>query len=253
MSYQNLEPFQTLTDSVKQVCTLVGHPLPGDVASSSDPAVQQMISACNLANQELMALEEWQEMIKTMSIQVVDNGTGDKTQFFDLPEDFLGWVDQTQWNKTTRLPAIGPVSQQGWIAYTVRTALPQLTIFWQMDKNRLAVINPPPVGSPYEFVAKYVSSACVQDESDPSLYKGMALKNGDAWLLPGILVTLLARVKYLSFKGFDTSAAMSDYQTAYETRVRKTRGAPVLSVSRVQQFPYLGWGNIPDTNYGMPP
>ena len=138
------------------------------------------------------------------------------------------------------------------MAYTVRTALPQLTIFWQVDNGRLAVINPP-VDAPHIFVAKYVSSACVVDESDPTIFKGAAQKNGDSWVLPGILVTLLGRVKYLSFKGFDTSAAMKDYEIAFETRVKKKIGAPVLSTSRIVQFPYLGWGNIPDTAYGSTP
>jgi len=249
---------ETLADSVNAICGMVGHPKSNDPAGSDDPAVQQMTVALNLANQQLMPMQQWQALLKEMEIeiQLPDGVTGTKEWEFDLPPDFFGWVDQTQWNQTTMLPAMGPISPQAWMTYVVRTTFPQLSIYWQVRGKKLWTLNPPVFGKPYRFRAMYISQGVVLDEAstdDAPILKSEARKNGDSWVLDGTLVTLLGRAKYLAFKGFATDAAISDFQTAFETRVAKPEGGPVLNMSRSFGYPYLGYGNMPDTGFGSAP
>jgi hypothetical protein len=91
----------------------------------------------------------------------------------------------------------------------------------------------------------------VRDADNATLYKNRATKNGDVILLDANLMTLLARVKWLEMKGFDSSAAMRDFQVNFENRKGNEKGAPVLSMVRVYGFPYINpITSIPDTGFG---
>ncbi len=247
--------FQLVDDSslsaiVQNVAAMVSYPVPSDAAGSTDPAIQQMVQAVNMAGIELLSMYEWQELIKYYTISVVSDTTGQTEKAFDLPEDFYDWVDQTNWNATTQLPSIGPVSAQGWQELLIRTTLPTLSFYWQVRDNQLYVLAPPDVAQDMKFF--YLSAAWVRDQDNTSLYKNRATKNGDTILLDSQLVTLFTRVKWLEMKGLDSAAAMRDFQIAYENRKASEKGANVLSLTGgIFQYRYLNAQiNTPDTGYG---
>lgn len=248
-------PYQIVTDTtlsfgVDQICALVGYPKAPDVAGSTDQGIQQMVAAMNQASAELSALREWQELVQPMTIQVIADFAGQTEKAFPLPVDYSRMVDQTQWSQGQMWPAIGPVSAQGWASYLVRNWAPTLSLFWQIRNDKIWFMRPPfPVAAP--FTCYYVSRGSVTDQDDPLLIKNIASKNGDTFLLDGLLIILFARMKWLEYKGFDTSSAARDYQTQYDSRAGNDRGAPVLSLSMSQNYPLIGIGNIPDTGIGM--
>lgn len=239
---------QTLLSMVRTICSMVGYVAPADAVSSSDPIIQQMITAVNQANTDLRTMREggWQELIREGSIPI-SAPAGTKEASFDLPEDFWRFVDQSQWSQNTQLPGVGPVSPQGWMRYLVRTALPMLSIFWQVRDGKLWTLNPP--ASPANFVFMYHSIASIQDADNLALYKNIASKNADKFLLDGYLITLLGRQRWLEYKGFDSSAAARDFSTAFDQRY-PMEGAPVLSLTRSSSIPFISVANTPDTNFG---
>jgi hypothetical protein len=101
-----------------------------------------------------------------------------------------------------------------------------------------------------ELVFQYVSKASVIDEQDPTVLKNFFDKDGDTTIHDPYIVILLTRLKYLEYKGFDTTAATRDYANALDMRVNADKGAPVLSLSRQFVFPYISIANAPDTGYG---
>ena len=238
--------------AINSICVLVGHPKQQDPVGTTDPAVQQMGAAINNALSELLTMFEWPTLTVKSSIDIYADAAGQKEKAFDMPADFYRFIDQTQWSKATQLPAIGPVSNQAWMQYTVRNYTPQLTLFWQFrDRERqLHVLNPPfPVPVKFEFM--YLSNAQVTDADDPTLLKNTASKNGDSFVLDPLVIMLLGRAKYLEWKGFDSTTAMRDFLTVYNSRTGASKGAPILSMSGVFGFPYIdAWANLPDTGYG---
>lgn len=248
-------PFQiidqtSLSAIVQNVAAMVGFPVPSDPAGSQDPAVQQMVQACNMAGIELLTMYEWQELVKPYTISIQSSVSGQKERAFDLPEDFFDWVDQTNWNATTQLPSLGPISPQMWQMLLVRTTLPTLSFYWQVRGNQLYVLAPPSTAQTMQFF--YLSQAWVQDQDQSDLYKNRIVKNGDISLLDATLVTLYTRVKWLEMKGLDSAAAMRDFQVAFENRKGAEKGAPVLSTVRSFQLPLIQpLINTPDTGYGF--
>ena len=248
-SYQIIDD-TTLSAIVQNVASMVAFPVPSDPAGSSDPTVQQFVQSANLAAVDLLSLYDWQELIKTYTISITADTSGQKEKSFALPVDFYDWIDQTNWNATTQFPSLGPVSPQMWQQLLIRTTLPTLSFYWQVRGNRLYVLAPP--SSPQTMSFFYLSNAYVQDQDDPDLYKNRAVKNGDKFLLDANLMTLYTRVKWLEMKGLDSSAAMRDFQVAFENRKASERGAQVLSMARDFRFPYIQpLVNTPDTGYGV--
>ncbi|NBW20860.1 MAG: hypothetical protein EBR82_74150 [Caulobacteraceae bacterium] len=60
----------TLSAIVQNVAAMVAFPVPSDPAGSSDPAVQQMVQAANMAGIELLTMYDWQELIKNYQIPI---------------------------------------------------------------------------------------------------------------------------------------------------------------------------------------
>jgi hypothetical protein len=249
--------FQIVTDAslssaVQQICRYVSYPVAADPASSSDPKIQQMIGALNAANSELFSIYEWPELISEGRIDVFRDAPDQKEKGFNLPVDFLAYVDQTQWNGAMRLPAFGPVSPQGWMAYLVMPITSIFTLTWQMRGGQVWFLNPPESpGMPFVFM--YRSRGTVVDADDPTLLKNIATKNGDTFRIDGALVTALGRQKWLEWNGFDSAAAARDYNVLYDARVGQSKGAPVLSGVRYGGLHLINAANVPATGYGKGP
>lgn len=239
----------TYGNAIAEIARLVGHPVPLDPVGSTDPAVLQMGAAVNVALTELLTLHEWQDLTLRMSISIVASAPGEKERAFDLPADYYRFIDQTQWSPQTMLPAMGPISPQAWMQYTVQNWTPQLTLFWQVRGDKLNVLNPP-FPTPVDFQAFYISKAQVIDQDDPTLLKNRATKNGDTFMLDSFMIMQLGRARYLEWKGFDASAATRDFLVIYNSRAGADKGSSVLSLNRPAGFPLLSTLNVPITGYG---
>lgn len=246
--------FQLITDNtlsaiVQNVAQMIGYPVPTDAAGSSDPAVGQLVQSVNLAGIDIMAMNDWQELTKSYSISIVADTPGQTEKGFALPDDYSEFLDSTQWNSTNQWPAIGPISPQMWQQLLVRQTLPTFSFYWQVRDNKIYILSPPTDAQTLTFY--YQSIAWVQDADTPTTYKNRAVKNGDVILLDPYLITLLTRVKWLEMKGFDSAAAMRDFQVAYENRKGNEKGAPVLTMVRSYGFPYVNSvTSVPDTGFG---
>ncbi len=251
MPIYDIKTYANLADTVKQLSMMVGMPKPNDTAGSEDPAVQQMISAVNQAGADMMNLYDWQNLCKRGELLIEADFEGQTEKGFDLPADFWSFIDQTQWNKDTQLPALGPISPQAWMQLQVRNPKVVMTFLWQVREGQLWIQSPPAPGKGQRFVFMYITRGWVRDADSQDLYKNMASKNGDQILFDDYLIVLLARVKWQNMKGFDSAVALADFRLNYENRKGRNKGAPVLSMVSNTGVPYLNMlTNAPDTGYG---
>lgn len=251
MPIYDITTYSNLANTVNQLAVMVGMTKPKDAAGSDDTAIQQMVSAVNQAGADMMNLYDWQSLCRRGEILIEADFAGQSEKSFALPQDFWSFIDQTQWNKDTRLPALGPVSPQAWMQLEVRNPKIVQTFLWQIRDGKLWIQSPPAPGNGQRFVFMYITRGWVRDADNPDLYKNMATKNGDLILFDDYLVVLLARVKWQAMKGFDATAAMNDFRLNYENRKGRNKGAPVLSLVSNAGLPYLNMlSNVPDTGYG---
>jgi hypothetical protein len=236
--------------AINHICELVGFPKSADPAGSIDSKHGQMRAAINNALNELLIDHEWQDLITAGTISVLADSAGQREKSFALPADFYRFIDQTQWGGQTTLPAPGPTSPQAWKCYVVNGTTPLMTLTWQVRNDRLYILGPPyPTALDFEFF--YMSRAQIIDQDDPTLLKNVPAKNGDTFILDPMMITLLARKKWLEMNGFDSSAATAEYNTVYNTRSGAEKGGPLLSLNQTAQIPLLSaYLNVPQTGFG---
>lgn len=218
-----------------------------DPFASGDPAFIQLCRLLTSAGRELLGLHQWQKFVATHQITTTALDTGE----YPLPDDFLYIIDQTGWTPTNRLPMGGPLSAQDW-SFIVGSDWDQYTVyvsFREFDGSFwIQPNNPVPAG--IEITFEYITNTWAEDGSSVRLNRVTAAS--DIVFFPPVLIMKMLKLRFLEAKGFDTTAALGQFNTALATWLPKDKSAPVLSMSNRRLFPYLDWRNIPETNFGPP-
>ena len=246
--------FDTAVNIINQAASECGLTAVSDPYASSDPAFIQMRNILTSSGRELLGSHEWQKMVKEHTINTtttVANPPGSNK--YDLPDNFSSMIDQTGWTPTNAgmgLPLGGPLTPQDW-TYLVATNLASSTIyvsFRQAQGQFWVLPDPPPadIDITFEYISRnwVISSAAVEKDS-------CTAADDIVWFEP-ILITKLLKLRYLEAKGFDTTAAVTQFANAFMQWTGKDITAPVLSMARNRVFPYLSWRNVPQTNFGLP-
>jgi hypothetical protein len=239
---------ETLIEVCNAVAGLIGYTKTKDAVGSQDPKMQQIVATVNMAAKDLLSMSNWQEMVREAQIVVVQDEIGQIEKEYDLPEDYHQFIDQTQNNLTTKLPTRNPMAAVQW--QTVKALMPTATVqtLWRVKGNKMCFLYPPATPETIQF--EYVSCAYVQDADDATLYKNVADKNADVFLLDPDLIMQLSRARWLELNGFDSGAAMRDFQRLYDNRIGGPQGAPVLNMSGGAGSVLINIGNVPQTGYG---
>jgi len=240
-------PGATLLEVVNTVAKSVGHPSTTSVPGSQDEAILRLGFYANLACTELLYMCNWQEL--SQSVELLISGTPlEREKAFNLPVDFGAMTDDTQWNRSTQLPAIGPINAQDWQWLVVRDAMVTTRFMWRIRGNLLWVKSPPVDPQPLSF--EYLSKYWARDGNTDAGMDAM-VANNDYHVYPPQLVVLYTRVKWFENEGYDASAAMVDFQKAFNWYSGIDKGATALSLVPGVGYPYINAiRNIPDTGYG---
>lgn len=239
----------TLLELVNEVARSVGHPTTENVATSLDEAIRRMHFYANTAGNELVYMYNWDELSKTASLEVTAETAGQVERGFDLPADFKAMTDDTQWNRDTQLPAIGPVGAQDWQWLIVRNTQVTTRFMWRLRQGRLW-IKSPPYGSSQTLSYEYLSKNWAVRGNDEQPADSLARDN-DYHIFPPYLMVLFTRVKWFENEGFDATAAYQTFYKAFQWYSGTNKGATAISIVPGVGYPYINAvRNIPDTGYG---
>jgi len=239
----------TYLEVVNAVARSVGHPTTTDVASSSDEAILRLGYYANLAGQELLQLNNWNFQMQQADIDIIADFPGQIEKGFALPADFHHMTDDTQWDRSTQLPAIGPVNPQDWQWLIVRKALITTRFMWRIRDNLLWVKAPSDEARPFSF--EYISNAWARNGVTDALQVVME-SSSDYHVYPWQLPILLTRAKWLDNEGYDASKAYADFHKALQYEIG-VLGATALSLVPGVGYPYINAArNTPDSGYGSP-
>lgn len=220
-----------------------------DPFASTDPAFTQLVQLLTSTGRELYGMHEWNMLNKKFSKTMLSTDTG----LYDLPADFGYIIEQTGWNPTNKLPLGGPLTPQNW-EYLINTGLANNTIYvsFKINQGQFQVLpQPPPNNSIVSF--EYVSRWWVAVTAAPTVpAQDSVLLATDVVLFEPILIVKFLKLRFLEAKGFDTTAAAGQFLNMFNSYTDKDVSAQTLNMSRSRVFPYLGWRNIPETNYGLP-
>lgn len=239
--------FTTWLEATNLTLQSVGHPVTADIPSSPDEAVLRCGFYVNQICNEILYGMDWEDLTKFATLNIVQDFPNQTEKGFDLPADFADFVDDTQWNASNQMPAIGPVSPQDWQWLVVRQAQITTRFMWRLRGGQLWIKSPPAVSQPFTY--EYISKNWARDASDTP--KELMTLNNDYHIFPWNLVVLGARKKWLENEGYDSVVAASDYQRAWEFYSGSDKGATALSLVPGVGYPYINAvRNLPPTGFG---
>jgi len=243
-------PRTTLLEVVNVIAQSVGHPKSNDVAGSQDEAILRIAYYINLAGAELSYMHNWQWLTGIFEITLAADYDGQAEKAFDLPLDFHAMVDDTQWNRSAQLPAIGPINSQDWQWLIVRDTNITTRTLWRIRDKKLWIKSPPSANAPQKLTFEYLSSSWAVNGTTGASQDVMS-QNNDYHKYPWQLIIMLGRAKFFENEGYDSSAAYSDFNKAFAYETGVDKGATSLSLVPGTGYPYIdAVRNVPDTGYG---
>lgn len=228
---------------VQQVAGELGFPKPNVAMSALDGTTRQLVSLLQSAGYELSLYYNWPDL-KTIW-QFATTGVDQ----YALPADWSYFVDQTQWDQTSRWPLMGPKSSQEWAWLKSGVVAQGPRTRYRVVANSL-YLHPTP-SSPLTLYFEYIRNTWVIDKN--GVYANQIVYDEDipqfdAWLLIKFL-----KLKLWQVKGFDTTAFMDDFLRVFDAQTGKSAGAPILSMTRRVPSMLIGGHNIPDGSWQVTP
>lgn len=186
----------------------------------------------------------------TVTMDMLANQSGTVTLTFaqnkyDLPSDW-GWqIAETEWNRTTRWPLLGPKSAQEWQTYKggIVSAGPRQR--YRILGDKLCINPSPPNGETLAF--EYITKGWVVGAD--GTYKEKVTADTDTFVYSNSLMTTGLKAQWKASKGLDPSFDLAEFRWLLENEKATDKSAPVLSLAPQFGSILLSTNNIIDGNY----
>jgi hypothetical protein len=239
----------TALEVVQSVLGQLALPVPqAAITAVGDETAQQMLRLLTWAGRRLVKptrMHRWQQLMRTWQLTTVPN-----TTTYALPVDWDSFADLTGWNFTSRLPMLGPANGPQWQCLKARNlGGSTISMVYRTRAGLFEIFNSP--SQPQDLRIDYSSRGWVQDAASPTEFRDYIDSDDDRVLYDSELITARVKLLFLLAKGFDTTAAQSEYDDAEEAAICADADAPVLTVGRGDTYPLISTQfNVPDTGYG---
>jgi hypothetical protein len=227
----------------------LGLPVPTSAAQADDTTGQQIFGLWNALGQELYEKYRWKELQRThVFFTELDRS------LYPLPADWVGPLDQTEFDRTDHWPLLGEMTPQQWAVLKggIVQLGPRMRYRYIGDSIELFPIPTSINGTftPIELSFEYYAGGWVI--MPDGTMANEATSDADRAVYPNRLMVNGIKLKLWEIKGFDTSALTKDYDATFNQAMSRNHGAPRLSLSP-RVMPYLiGIGNVPDGNWSNP-
>ncbi|MGG1947106.1 hypothetical protein AB1286_20195 [Trinickia sp. NRRL B-1857] len=166
---------------------------------------------------------------------------------YPIPADCDHFIQQTGWDRSFRWQLVGPLSPQEWQVLKSGISPTGPRMRFRIMGGQI-YFNPVPA-SLDSIVLEYYSNGWCQ--SATSVAQTAWAADTDTAVLQDRLFILGMIARFLTRKGFDSSAAQREYEDAVDAAVGRAGGSRVLPLNARAEPPILlGSNNIPDTGFG---
>lgn len=228
-----------LLELVQQVCAELGLTQPAYVVGNDDPQTAQMLALLNRLGRDLARQFEWQRLTKEYIFTSVDGQA-----LYDFPSDWARQIPQTEWDRSSHWPLVGPATSQQWQVYKSGVISQGPRLRFRIAGGGFEIF--PAIGG-YELVFNYISSHWViaadsqtsrefRNDTDTCVFE-------DSLMISGL------KALWKAAKGLDASFDMSEFRITLEQCKAQDKSAPVLSIAPQPRSFLIGMGNVVDGNY----
>ena len=216
-----------------------------DPFDGQDPDFVQLVEFLNTLGDDLNNKHDWTQAIKECTILTAGSAT-----VYDLPSDFHEMTDQSGWNRSTRLPLIGPLSGQEAQFLKARLSGVLINVAFRLEGNTIVFPITPTDGATLVF--EYISDAWVAPPPATTSTTSVSTQGTDIICYDPLLMIRGVRLFWLQAKGFDTQVAQRDFDGQLEHAIGRNVGARTLNMDGggLGKDRLVDELNIPITQYG---
>lgn len=220
---------KTVLDIIREACRRIGISVPASAVSSTDLQVQQLLALLNEEGQELAARYPWQRLTSEATFTTVSTQSQGDLDGGILPcaANLAYIVNDTIWNRSTRLPICGPLNSKSW-SYARAMTYTAPTSEYRILGNQL-VLNPPPAaGDTAAF--EYVTRNWLQS-ADGTIQRDSIVADDDSPVLDWQLIMLGLMWRWRAAKGLNYSESFMTYERRVADATARDGTKPVLSLN----------------------
>ena len=214
--------------------------------AATDGNYAMLVELLNTLGDDLNNKHDWTQFVKECTITTAGNATS-----YALPADFHEMMDQTGWNRSMRLPIVGPLTGQEAQYLKARLGNVIINLAFRIEGNLMVFPIAPANGQTVVF--EYISAYWVQTAaSSTGPDAGAATSATDTVLYDPDLMVAGLKLAFLENKGFDTVQAEKRFASKLEHCIGKNTGARILSMggSGLTADRFLDTGNLPPVGFG---
>ena len=233
-----------VNEILNRVAAEVGLAPLNDPFASQNPSFIQMRYLLNTAGEELVQAYPWEFLTKSFQIITTENVIE-----YDLPDDFMYILNQTEYEHNNSTALGGPLSAQDYAYLRANAGGKDSTYVSFRIVGGKFVIYPESVAAGLDINFEYVTKNWVAQASDPITYSDVVTQGSDNPMFDKTLITRYVKLKYLEATGFDTTKAQDDFTQTFSFLTGFDKAAPILSITNNTSKMRYGF-NVPSTNYG---
>jgi hypothetical protein len=235
----------SLLTVIQYVAGRTGVTVPSSVLGTSDPQVLQLLRLVEEEGEDLRKRGPWQGIVKEASWS--STAAEDQGAVTTLAASGFDYIKKdTFWDRTSKFPIIGPLSDSEWQARQA-LAITGPRYSWRIRGGKM-LISPIPAAS-LTFVFEYISKNWILGV-DGTTYKQYFTLDTDTILLPEELVIMGLRWRWKKEKGFDYAEDFRTYEAQVKDALGRDGGKVTLSMDGSIRKPQPGVF-IPDQSWSL--
>ena len=212
-----------MLQTIQYFCRRQNLPVPATVYGTTDPQVQQVMALLEEEGNDLALRGSWQGITFEATLSTL--AAEDQGAIATIASNGFRYIkNQTIWDRTNRLPVLGPLDGQDW------QAIKALQVSGPRYQHRIRggklLVNPTPTAA-LDWRFEYVSPNWILG-ADGTTYKQYFTLDTDTLLLPDTLLLMGLRWRWLREKGMDYAELFRTYEMQVKDALGRDGGKGVL-------------------------
>lgn len=231
---------------VQQFCLRSGIPKPTTVLGSTDTKILQIQALLEEEGNDLSSRGDWQNLTYEATLTTIAQESQGAINTI-ASNGYRHIKNDTIWDRTDRLPVIGPINQRQWQALKA-VVMTGPRYQYRIRGNEL-LVNPVPVAG-HDWAFEYISKNWIIS-ADSLTYRSLFLLDTDTFLLPDDLLLMGLRWRWMREKGLDYSELFATYENLVKDAIGRDGGKQTLYMDDTRMLATPGTF-IPSGSWNIP-
>lgn len=226
----------------------VGFTRPTTLVANTSDDVRQVTALLNEAGEDLASRHNWQvQTFEATFTTVATESQGTLASIIGASQVLKAILNETIWNRTTRLPIYGPLTPKVWQGDKALALVGPYPMY-RVRGNQI-IFNPVPTAG-HNCYFEYVSKCWCTDLSGATFRTALAADT-DLFLVPDNLIRAGLKWMWLRAKGLSYAEEFASYEYLVKQAITNERPHATLNMDAPPQK-FVGGIIVPVGNWGLP-